>query len=219
MIPVVLLWANTHAAVILGLLVQAVFVGGCILERFLSRVGYEPYYRATNRQILMLTGLLVVSFLVTGINPDGFRMLKVPFELTGIIDSGLLNNEEWQRTLPGKLPLFYGCLLFTLCLHLVNYRRISLVHGILTLFFGYIAIKYVRNTGMFAMFMPFLAAPNLAPLSKKAAAAWVGAGAMLVLTGLVLTTYFPFERGLGMSPNSPKKLSASPRRRICRARC
>lgn len=206
-IPVILIWANTHAAVILGLLVQAVFVGGLILERILSRFGYKPYYRATHREILMLAGMLVVSFLVTGINPDGFRMLKVPFELTGIIDSGLLNNEEWQRTLPGKLPLFYLCLLFTLCLHLLSYRRISLVHGILTLFFGYIAIKYVRNTGMFAMFMPFLVAPIMAPLSAKPAATWAGTGALLVLTALVLTTYFPFERGLGIDSKFPEKIA------------
>lgn len=204
---IIILWANTHAAVILGLVLQAIVIAGLLMESVLQKTGQPTYYRPNARKILTLTVLLAISFAATLINPYGFRLLKVPFELTAIIDSGLLNNQEWQRTSPAQLPLFYLCLVLTLAAHALNFRRISWIHLALTAFFGFIAIKYVRNAGIFAVLVPFLIAPYALKLSEKRVAVQFVTGAMLLLAFGVLAFSFPFERGIGISSGFPEKIA------------
>jgi hypothetical protein len=155
----------------------------------------------------VLSALLAVSIAVATINPYGFRTLKVPFELTAIIDSGLLNNQEWQPTTPSHLPLFFLCLVFTVVVYVLNFRRTSWPHVGLLLFFGYISLKYVRNTGLFAMIMPLLMAPHAETLSKKRLAVGTGTAGLLVLTLWVFTSSFPFERGIGISSGFPERIT------------
>lgn len=207
-VPVMtLVWSNTHAAVILGLLLQAVFLCGVTLELISSSWGYPRYYSGAGRaHILHLAAALAVSILITGLNPDGYRMLRVPFELTAIIDSGLLNNQEWQRTSIQSLPLFYLCLFFSTGIQIVNFRRLSWTHLALTIIFAYLALRYVRNTGMFGMLMPFLVAPYAATLSEKRIPVASASAALLALTLWILVSAFPFERGIGISSTFPEKM-------------
>lgn len=203
----ILLWANTHAAVILGIIIQAIFLAGLAIEHFLHIKQHKTQYNAGPRQFATLSLLLLITGLTAGINPYGFRIFQVPFELTAIIDSGLLNNQEWQRTTFQHLPLFCTALILTVGAHAVNFRRISWIHFLLTVFFAYIALKYVRNTGMFAILIPLLIAPYTARLSENRAAIRIGAATMLAVTVWVLTASFPFERGLGISSGFPERMA------------
>src|SRR5258708_2994119 len=67
-------WSNIHAAVIVGLVVQAIFVGAVVV------------WRAS--PMLPMVAAWITSVAACGANPFGYRVLSVPFELTRIIDSG-----------------------------------------------------------------------------------------------------------------------------------
>ncbi len=205
--PLFAIWANFHAAVILGIVLLGCFFGGLLLDSFMRRSGLPGYYDATPRKLGILLGILIICVVATGLNPYGYRVLTVPFELTSIIDSGILNNEEWQPPSPFTLPFYYICVLVSFAVMLLNFRRLSPVHFLLTIFFAYVSMKYVRNTGLFCWFMPLFLSPYAAQINEQKIA--VRAAAVFsVLSLLYLTTAaFPFQRGLGVASYFPERIA------------
>ncbi len=206
--PLFALWSNFHAAVILGLILLGCFSAGLFLETFLKRSGLPGYYNAPGRQQGMLLAILAFCILATGLNPYGYRVLTVPFELTSIIDSGLLKNEEWQPPSPFTLPFYYICVLFSFGFILTNFRKLSVVHFLLTAFFAYISMKYVRNTGLFCWFMPLFLAPYTPQISEKKSLIRVAAVFAVVAFLYITTAVFPYERGLGVSSYFPESIAS-----------
>ena len=190
--PMIVLWANFHAAVILGLVLQGAFIVGSAIDK------------SEKKKIVTLVLLLVISFLLTAVNPYGFRVLKVPFELTSIIDSGLLHNQEWQHPTPLHLPFFYLCLFLTWIMIALNFRRIHFTNLLLSAFFSYIALKYLRNIGIFSVMMPLLIAPYLSRIAVSNPLLWIaGSLAFAVLSIVTL----PYMFGIGVSPYFPEKIA------------
>ncbi len=204
--PLFAVWSNFHAAVILGLVLLAAFSAGLLLEFLLNRHGYPAYYNISLRNQGILLLILIACTLATGINPYGFRVLSVPFELTSIINSGLLNNDEWKRPSPFTLPFYYVCVLVVFAISLVNFRRLSFVHFFLTAFFGYISMKYIRNTGLFCWFMSLCLAPYVHMISKYLLPIRAGAAAAFLALLYLITFAFPFERGVGAASYFPERI-------------
>ncbi|HSE42305.1 MAG TPA: hypothetical protein VLH08_16185 [Acidobacteriota bacterium] len=205
--PLFIIWANFHAAVILGIVLLFCFCAGLFLETLAKRSDFPVYYDADVRKKVLLLATLAVCVLVTGINPYGYRVLTVPFELTSIINSGLLNNEEWQAPSPLTLPFYYVCVLLTFAVMLINFRRLSIVHFLLAIFFAYISMKYVRNTGMFSWFMPLFLTPYVGQFSGRTVATRAIAGFAALSLLYVLTVSFPFERGVGIASYFPQQIA------------
>lgn len=202
-----LVWANTHAAVILGLFLQMTFLAGLLTESKLKKLNYPVFYSLQSSQLKTLAIFFGVSLLITGVNPYGYRMLKVPFELTSIIDSGILKNQEWQQPSPILLPFFYVCLLFTFIVHITQFRRLHVMHFLFAAFLGYISLKYVRNVGIFCMMMPILVAPSLSVLaSKTTVVRWGTIGAAAGLLFILLRAY-PFQFGVGEASYFPNQIA------------
>ncbi len=201
-----LLWSNLHAAVILGLLLQSAFLAGVWLESALKKTGYPAHYDIQKRRLVPLILLFVISILVTGINPYGYRVLAVPFELTAIIDSGLLHNQEWQQPAPTQLPFFYLCLALTFGLTAVSFRRLHFTNLLWAAFLGYISMKYVRNVGLFCVFMPVLIAPYLGIVSERLLRySFVVTSAALVFL-LYLFFNSPYQFGIGEASYFPDRI-------------
>lgn len=201
-----LIWTNLHAAVILGLLLQAAFLAGVWIESTLKKTGYPSHYEVQNRQFLPLVLLFAVSILITGINPYGYRVLAVPFELTAIIDSGLLHNQEWQQPSLIQLPFFYICLLLTFALTAISFRRLHFPNFLLAAFLGYISLKYVRNVGLFCVCMPLLIAPYLRTLSEKLSRYSVIVIAANVVFLFYLVFNSPYQFGIGEASYFPNRI-------------
>lgn len=196
LLPIVVVWSNIHAAVILGLILQASFIGGLILERIVKSSGYPTFYDAQRREIVTLMLLLICSILATAINPNGFTVLKVPFELTGIIESGLLNNQEWQQPPAWRLPFFYLSVAIVFFLFIINARKLHFVHFLFAAFIAYISLKYVRNVALFSMFMPLLVWPYLAEVQAR----WrPGLAAVCAIALYWLFAFSPFDSGRGIA--------------------
>ena len=202
-LPIIVIWSNIHAAVILGLVLQGTFLGGLILERILKRFGYPVFYHTGLREIVVLFVILVLSVLLTGINPTGYKVLIVPFELTGIIESGLLNNQEWQQPPAWRLPFFYLSVVFLFILFILNARRVHFAHFLFGAFLAYISLKYVRNIALLSMFMPLLVWPYLSGIRVfwKPAMVTISAAALYWLIALS-----PFEFGTGIARYFPDQI-------------
>lgn len=188
------LWSNVHAAVIVGLVIQVLFV------------------RTVPQAIA-----LGASVLASGANPFGYRVLTVPFELTRIIDSGILDNQEWRHPTPKMVPFYFVALLLTVILlvaQTLRKKEIPLAQILVGLFLAYTSLKYIRNVNLFSTFMPLLVAGEAARLSRV----WRNAIAALGVFSLaiVLTVHFPFERGFGEASYFPKGLVGTVRARNLR---
>src|SRR5262249_29809768 len=202
---IVAVWANTHAAVILGIILQFAFFAGLLAERAFKKNGWLTHYECSNTNILTMALLIGISILATGLNPYGFRVLKVPFELTRIINSGILHNQEWQRPSFLNAPMFFVALAFTFVAMVLSIRRFHSVNFLFAIFLAFISLQYVRNIGMFCLFMPLLVAPAAESLSEWRLAirtALVGSCVALFWT----LSHSPFEKGIGQASYFPEKI-------------
>ncbi len=182
------LWANIHAAVIVGLVIQAASVAGALARRRPERL---PLHALS----------FLASVAATGLNPYGYRVLAVPFELTKIINSGVLNNEEWRNPTLFKTPFFFVALLVTAIALIRPFNAVNVLVG---LFLAYVSLRYIRNVGLFCAFVPILTAPSLVQFKKAWTYVTVPLGAVAIAT--VLTIYYPFQRGIGEASYFPDGL-------------
>jgi len=204
--PLTIVWANFHASVILGLLLLGAFAGGLLLERVLARLrASDP--EIPLRRILVISLLALVCLLATGLNPYGYRVLSVPFELTALIDTRLIDNLEWRQPSVLDYPAFYVCFLVTFSLLVSSFRRLCVPDLLFAAFLGYISLKYLRNVGLFCLMMPLLIAEPLArlrlrPALEKGLAA--AAFALYFFSSFIRTPY-PF--GAGVAPSAPEGIA------------
>lgn len=127
-----------------------------------------------------LAGLLV--------NPYGWRALAAPLELMAFVRSGAFVNAEWLPSRVAQFPLLYLLLLAGIGAFIV--KRGEWWRALLFAGFAYLAIRHVRNQGLF-----FAAFPLLVPrIEPRRAIALATAGAAIVL--VALTT----DHRLGVAP-------------------
>jgi hypothetical protein len=188
-------WANIHAAVIVGFVIQACF---CV-EAVFSAPGKPGGLKLASTQRLLVLAASVVASLI---NPFGLRVLTVPFELTRIINSGVINNEEWRPPTLVKAPFYFVALLVTVLLMWKGTRRVAPI--LVALFLAFISLRYIRNVGLFCAFTPLLVIPGAASL-RRGANVLLGAGLAAFL--VVATVYYPFERGVGEASYFPDRIA------------
>lgn len=180
------LWANIHAAVVVGLVIQALFIAGLFLER--RRVEWAA------------VGLLAACAAAALLNPFGYRVFTVPFELTAIIDSGVLNNAEWRRPALLKTPFFFASLAISTVAFAVGRKHSRIPHLLTALLLAFIALRYTRNVALFCTFVPLTLAP-VWPRGRRWSSSILVFGAAAL--GFVLTVYYPFQRGIGEASYFP----------------
>jgi hypothetical protein len=185
-----LLWSNIHgAAVIVGLIILALTILGRSLQE--RRVPKD------------LTLTLIASIVACGANPFGYRVLSVPFELTRIIDSGVLNNDEWRAPTLQTAPFFF--LTLAIAAVMMVRRRADVATIFIALFLAFLALRYVRNIGLFCTFMPMLVAPAAARLRRNWSVAIAALGAAAFAAAA--SVYYPFERGTGEASYFPDRIA------------
>lgn len=180
-------WANVHAAVIVGIVIQCAFAAAMVLE---------------NRPRLVPVTVTTLASVVTSlVNPFGVRVLTVPFELTRIIESGLLDNREWRAPTFAGTPVFFLTFVMAAVLLVFAARERRWRSIFVALFFGYISLRYVRNVGLFCTFVPLLTAPDMAVLKRPAKGVLLAFGAIALV--IMLTWRYPFQRGFGIASYFP----------------
>jgi hypothetical protein len=153
-IPLItILWVNLHAGYIIGIAIEIIYIFGYLLENFILRHSKkEKIDAATKKSLLMLFSVLIASVLATLLNPTGFRILTYPFQT--LTDSSMqMYIQEWFSPdfhLVIWQPLAV-MILALISLGMIGNRPISITKILLTLVFGYGALRSMRNIPLFAI--------------------------------------------------------------------
>lgn len=142
------LWANCHAGVLVGLLVLGTYLAGCALGPSSGRASRT---RAS-------TALLVLATLATLLNPWGYRVLIVPFELTAWHVEGLFRNNEWHTTpFDGQYALVWVTFALAAVVALGRPRRSRLAQLLALILILALGMRFVRNIALSCLLAPLLA--------------------------------------------------------------
>jgi tetratricopeptide (TPR) repeat protein len=172
-LPVVfLIWSNCHAGFFMGWLVIGAYCGEAVIERLRKRPMPND---------LQLWLVAVACFLVSGLNPNGFRVIRILFLYRS---SGIQSdNLEWQRPVFWE-PGIYSLVLFgSLLALLVARRRTRPVDWLLYFGFSLISLMAVRNTIFMGLIGPVLMAAYV-PRSFGPSGTW---RALPVIAALLAT--------------------------------
>jgi hypothetical protein len=146
-------WINTHPSALLAPAVAVVAVG---LQLAVRRSRIVDVVR-----IGALSGIALI------VNPYGWRGIAAPLELTAFVRHGGFVNAEWLPSPPALFPLFYLAIAAALLVLLyAPDRRTHLWRMALFAVFALLAIRYVRNQGLFLVAMPLLIAPMIPPIPR-----------------------------------------------------
>lgn len=153
LVPLMVLWVNLHSGFALGIVVAGVYLFVMTLEHLRGGDG------GSRRQVLSVATVFALILGCVVLNPNGARMYTYPFET---LTSAAMQKyiQEWFSP-DFHLAEFqpFAILLIALVGGTAWGRaRLSLPYVLLSLIFGYAALRSARNIPMFAL----VAAPILA---------------------------------------------------------
>ena len=153
-IPMItILWVNLHAGYIIGIAIVIIYIFGYLLEDTIQRYGRkEKIDVVTQKSLWILISILIISVLATLINPTGFRILIYPFQT--LTDSAMQSYiQEWFSPDFHQMiwQPFAVMILLLIGVGMIGNRSISITKILLTLVFGYGALRSVRNIPLFAI--------------------------------------------------------------------
>lgn len=106
------------------------------------------------------------------VNPFGWRAVIEPIRLTNLATSGAFVNAEWLPSLPQVFPLLYATVVLTVVVYFVTgSRRENAWRMIAFALLAFLAIRSVRNQGLYFAALPLLFPPVRALPRKFTAAA------------------------------------------------
>ena len=139
------------------------------------------------RRDFITTAASAASLLV---NPFGWKAIAAPVELTAYARSGAFVNAEWLPSPPLVFPLLYITIAIAIVAILFAVdRREALWPALLLALFAYLAVRHVRNQGLY-----FAAFPLLLPRTRELPKRVLLAAAAAVIVVVALTT----EHGIGI---------------------
>jgi hypothetical protein len=150
---IMLVWVNLHAGYFLGLAILAIYLFGGLIDLLIINLrGPGRSDLSSLRYILMLFGTLVVCLFATLANPNGFSILIYPFQT--LISPAMqqfiqewfspdFHLLEWQ-----PLAIFF---LTLVGVGMLGKKQISPTRIILTVVFGYAALRSMRNIPLFVI--------------------------------------------------------------------
>jgi len=163
--PIMLLWANMHAACIFGFVLAGIFFTGELLRCYRKEVD-----RAYLKRLLLALALILPASLI---NPYGY---KIPLMLFGHIQLHELENPlqlgvmEWLPPTFAQTPLFYIVMSLWAIILLVRWRRIDASETLFFIAFLYMGLSQIRHTTLVALlaafFMPASAQEVFLSISK-----------------------------------------------------
>ena len=153
-IPLItILWVNLHAGYILGIAIEIIYIFGNILELFIKKFGKkEKIDEAEQKSFWLLVGVLTASILAMLVNPAGFRIFAYPFQT--LTDSAMQTyiNEWFSPDFHQLIWQPFALLILVLIgAGMSGHRPISITKILLTLVFGYGALRSIRNIPLFSI--------------------------------------------------------------------
>ena len=207
LVPLMVLWANLHAACIFGLALIGFFWLGEALCCWRKK--------AAPIALLRLAGVGLLTLGATFVNPYGHRIpmqLLDNIKLYHVHNLGKMGNMEWLPPSFHQVPLFYVVMALWGGLLLFRLRRQDPVEVIFFLAFLYMGVNQVRHTTLVALlagyFLPGQVSALLTSLwGQRRRPGWLPAAAgsaVLLLVAAVLLQAGLVKRvlGWGLHPDS-----------------
>ncbi len=155
LVPLTLVWANSHGSFVLGPVLIATYLLGSLGERLVRWEGSV----ADGRAVKHLAGILVTCVAVIALNPNGLILYAYPFQtLTSRAIQTFI--QEWQPpdfSTPAVQP-FLWFLIATLGALALSRRHAGLIQLILLVGLTYASLRAARQISLWV----FVAAPLLA---------------------------------------------------------
>jgi len=146
-----IVWINVHPSALLA----PVLAFTCILQ---TRRADEP--SALRTSALHAVILAAASTIALLINPYGWNAILAPLRLTSEIHSGAFVNAEWLPSTFAFFPLLYVTIGAVVLLFLgTREKRANAWRFVIFVLLGALAIRYVRNQGLYFAALPLLVPP------------------------------------------------------------
>jgi len=153
LVLIIALGANLHGAILVAPILIAVWFAGEILDQLLQR---RP-----DRPALVSGGTgVVAAFVAPILNPHGPSIWTVPFTLAELVRLPHIPNPEWLSPTPAEAPALYIGMALAVGILLVGSRAPQ--HWLSVGATASLALKHIRNIGVFFVLLPQSVAPALA---------------------------------------------------------
>ena len=139
---VTIVWINVHPSALLAPLIAGV-------------VAVLAHRDSASQQVRLR--VVVMSVLALLVNPYGILAIEAPLRLAAFARGGTFVNAEWLPSSPAIFPLLYISLALGVLSYAATRRwRDDASSLVLLLFFGFLAIRFVRNQGLYFASFPLL---------------------------------------------------------------
>jgi hypothetical protein len=146
------IWINTHPSALLAPLLALASL------------------QVDRRRWIVVAASAVALF----INPYGLHAITSPFELASTVSNGVFINAEWLPSPVTVFPLLYLTIAATLIFFaLSSEKREHAWRVALFILFAALAVRYVRNQGLY-----YATLPLLMPLPRRGGSGWIFAALM-----------------------------------------
>jgi hypothetical protein len=149
----VALGVNAHG----GALVLPFLLGGLLAARTLQMVLTAHW---SWREFSSGAAAVAVSALAVLANPYGWRLYAVPFRLAKLVGQPHIPNPEWVAPSLAAWPALYVAIVVAVLVLILKERRAE--PWALLLMASALALRHVRNLGLFFALLPLALAPALA---------------------------------------------------------
>lgn len=169
----ILLWANTHASLPLGLALLLTLLGTEISETLLSPKTTDPLQKSLDVRKLKLLAITIFSSIITSfVNPYGLKIYQYFFKINEIVKQNILewlplaNFLSWENAQYFLIFLAISLILIVLVAAFLP-TKISHWEIALTLISAYLAISALRHMVIAVLILIPLVSKNLTLLTKK----------------------------------------------------
>ena len=145
--------ANAHG----GALVVPLLLVGILAAEVVQMVLAKRWHRGT-----VIGGLAGIATTVGAllINPYGWHLFTVPARLSHLVNLDHIPNPEWISPSLAQAPILYAALAATVVVLTLRERRFA--YWALLLMSSVLALRHIRNVGLFFVLLPLIVAPALA---------------------------------------------------------
>ncbi len=157
--PLIALWANLHGGFILGLVLQALFIAGAMLDMIFEN-GFSRWRNALHSQKVALL-ILLLSVVSSGFNPFGYHLLIFPFLVTKTVFTTGIG--EWLAPDMQRDVFFRYYLITIIFLVSLPRLRIDWTNRLLLIFWINASLAHGRYISMASVFL----VPLLAQIGKQ----------------------------------------------------
>jgi len=145
--------ANAHG----GVLVVPPLLVGILAAEIVQMALSRRWHRGT-----LISGLAGIATAVGAllVNPYGWRLFTVPLRLNHLVDLDYIPNPEWISPSLAQAPVLYVALAATAVVLALRERRLA--YWALMMMVSALALRHIRNIGLFFVLLPLIVAPALA---------------------------------------------------------